>query len=119
MPSIAIIGASSNREKFGNKCVRAFKRLGWTVYPVNPGETEIEELTVYRSVADCPRPIDRIALYLPPKRVLGVLDDIAQTGCKEVYFNPGTESDEGLEKARALGLDPIEACIIVMHGERP
>ncbi len=119
MPSIAVVGASSKREKYGNKCVRAFQRLGWTVYPVNPGETEIEGLSVFKSVVDVPRPFDCIALYLPPRRVVTVLDEIAQSGCKTVYFNPGTESKEGLEKARALGLDPIEACVIVTFGERP
>jgi len=119
MPSIAVIGASTNRDKYGNKCVRAFARLGWTVHPVNPNEKEIEGLRTYASILDVPRPIDRVSLYLPPARVLDVLDQIAETGCTEVFFNPGSESDEAIEKAKSLGLNPIEACSIVWEGERP
>ncbi len=119
MPSIAVIGASNDRSKFGNKCVRAYVRLGWTVHPVHPTEREIEGLAAYASIVDAPRPIDRVALYLPPPRVMKVLPEIARTGCKDVFFNPGTESDEALELARQLGLNPIEACTIVWEGERP
>lgn len=50
MDSIAIIGASSDRSKFGNKAVRAYKRKGFKVFPINPKESKIEGLKCYRSV---------------------------------------------------------------------
>jgi predicted CoA-binding protein len=119
MPSVAIIGASNVREKFGNKAVRAYLRQGWTVYPVNPTEREIEGLPVYASVTDIPADVDRVSLYLPPQVGLGVLDGIKQKGVKELFVNPGAESEELMARAEALGLDPIWACSIVDIGERP
>lgn len=120
MPSIAVIGASSRREKFGNKCVRAYQRLRWTVYPVNPREDSIEGLAVFRRFSDIGQTVDRVALYLPPPAVLAVLDDIASTGQRpQVFFNPGTESPEGFDHAQTLGLEAIPACVIVWEGERP
>ena len=68
MPSktVAIIGASANRNKFGNKSVRAHLKQGWEVYAVNPKGGEIEGLKVLPSVKDIPVKLDRVSLYLPP-----------------------------------------------------
>jgi len=119
MPSVAIIGASNVREKFGNRAVRAYLRQGWTVYPVNPKETEIEGLPVFQSVTDIPGPVDRVSLYLPPEVGVKVLKDIRDKGVRELYVNPGAESDELMAEAERLGLEPIWACSIVDIGERP
>jgi hypothetical protein len=119
MPSVAIIGASSARHKFGNKAVRAFLRQGWTVYPVNPNEAEIEGLTTYPSVSAIPGPVDRASLYLPPTIGIDVLDEIQRKGIRELWVNPGAESDALIEKAERLGLETIQACSIVGVGERP
>ena len=65
MPIIAVIGASSDRSKFGNRCVRAYAQAGWTVYPVNPTESSIEGFTSYPSIADVPPgSIDLASVYL-------------------------------------------------------
>jgi predicted CoA-binding protein len=119
MPSVAIIGASSARHKFGNKAVRAFLRQGWTVYPVNPSEPVIEGLTSYPSVSAIPGPVDRASLYLPPAIGIAVLDEIQRKGIRELWVNPGAESDELIEKAERLGLETIQACSIVDIGETP
>ncbi len=120
MPTIAVIGASSRRNKFGNKCVRAYLHAGYDVYPINPTETEIEGLKVYRSVAELPLDrLDRVSLYLAPKQGLGILPDIASKPVGEVWFNPGTESREVLDKAAELGLNAITDCSIVDLGLSP
>ena len=116
---VMIVGASTNPEKFGNKAVRAYLRQGWTVYPVNPREPEVEGLKSYASITDIPGPVTRATLYLPPAVGLGVLESIKAKGVQELYVNPGAESDELMAKAEALGLDPIWACSIVEIGERP
>jgi len=119
-PSVAILGASTDRSKFGNKSVRAHLRQGYDVYPVNPKGGEIEGLTVYRTLADVPvERLSRISVYLPPAVTLLALDDIAAKGCDELWINPGAESDEVLAKARELGLEPITACSIVDLGVSP
>jgi predicted CoA-binding protein len=119
MPSVAVIGASNAKEKYGNKAVRAYLRQGWTVYPVNPNETQIEGLRAYPSITDIPDPVDRASLYLPPRLGLAVLDGVKAKGVHELYVNPGAESDELMARAEALGLEPIFACSIVDIGERP
>lgn len=113
------MGASADPSKFGNKAVRAYLRQGWTVYPVSPRGGEIEGLPVYTSVVDVPRPVERISMYVPPAVGLTMLDDLKAVGVQEIYFNPGSESDELIEAAREAGLDPIVACSIVEIGERP
>jgi predicted CoA-binding protein len=118
-PTIAIIGASSNREKFGNKAVRAFLQQGYEVFPVHPTEQAIEELSVFRSVADIPCPLDMVSLYVPPLVGMKLVDEIAQKGCKELWLNPGADSPELYEKAQSLGLNPIIACSIVGVGVNP
>ena len=121
-PTVAVLGASADRSKFGNKSVRAHLQQGYAVYPVNPKGGEIEGLPVYRSLAELPeeaRPLQRISVYLPPARVLPALDEIAAVGCEELWLNPGTENDEVIAKARRLGFDPIMACSIVDLGMSP
>jgi len=119
MPSIAIVGASTDRRKYGNKAVRAFRQGGWTVFPVNPGAAEVEELPAFRSVAEIPGSVDRVSMYVPPQVGLAMLPDIAAKRPGEFFLNPGSESPELVEAARALGLNPLLACSIVNIGLRP
>ena len=116
---VAVIGASSNRSKFGNRAVRAFQQQGYTVVPNNPHETEVEGLKSYASVIDFPGPIDMASIYLPPEIGEQVIEDIARKGIAEVWLNPGAESDVLIAKAKALDIQPIVACSIVAIGENP
>lgn len=117
--SVAIIGASPHRSKFGNKAVRAYKDKGWRVYPVNLEEDEIEGLPTYGDVRDIPDHVERVALYLPPEKVDEVIDAVAEVKPHEVYFNPGTESPAAIKKARDAGLEVITDCAIVAIGASP
>ncbi len=117
--TIAIIGASADRRKYGNKAVRAFRDGGWTVYPVNPKGGPVEEIPSYTSLADVPTPLDRVSMYVPPKVGLGMIEDIVAKAPEEVFFNPGSEDPEVIEAAKAAGLNAIEACSIVNIGLRP
>jgi uncharacterized protein len=120
MPKVvAVIGASSNRNKFGNRALRAFRRQGYTVIPINPNEVQVEGLKTYASVLDVPGPIDMASLYVPPDIGEQVIAEIAQKGIAEVWLNPGAESDELIARARALQIQPIVACSIVAIGANP
>jgi hypothetical protein len=119
-PTVAILGASADRSKFGNKSVRAHLQQGYDVYPVNPKGGEIEGLAVYKTLTDIPVDhLTRISVYLPPQIGLRIIDEIAAKGCDELWLNPGSESDELADRARELGLDPIIACSIVDLGTLP
>jgi predicted CoA-binding protein len=116
---VAVVGASSNRRKFGNRALRAFRQQGYTVVPINPHETEVEGLKAYASVLDVPGTIDMASLYVPPDIGEQVIGEIAQKGIAEVWLNPGAESDALIARARALQIQPIVACSIVAIGENP
>ena len=119
MKTVAIIGASSDRNKFGNKAVRAFRQQGYEVFPVNPKESEIEGLPAFKTVADVPVRPQMISVYVPPPVLFKLLPAIAKKGCDELWLNPGTESDEVLAEAERLGLNTIQACSIVGIGTSP
>ena len=119
MKTVAVLGASRDRTKFGNKAVRAFLQQGFTVYPVNPKETEIEGLPCFRTVTDVPVRPYRVSVYLPPSVLFGLLPTIAARGCDELWLNPGSESDVVVAEAERLGLTVIQACSIVAIGVSP
>ena len=119
MKTVAIIGASNDRNKFGNKAVRAFQQQGYTVYPVNPNEPEVEGLAAFKSIRDVPGRPQMISVYVPPPVLRKLLPDIATKGCDELWLNPGTESDEVLAEAQQLGLNVVQACSIVGIGVSP
>ncbi len=119
MKTVAVIGASADRSKFGNKAVRAYAQRGFTVFPVNPRESVIEELAVFKSITEVPARPDIVSVYLPPPVLLKVLPDIAAHGCEELWLNPGTESAEVLAEADRLGLNVVQACSIVGLGLSP
>lgn len=114
-----MIGASTDRRKFGNRAVRAFLRQGHEVFPIHPHEREIEGLPVHASVLEVPGPIDMATFYVPPEIGLAVIEDVAAKGIREVWLNPGSESPGLVARARALGIEPIEACSILAIGELP
>ncbi len=117
--TVAIIGASNNRKKYSNKALRAYLLSGYKVYPVNPKEEIVEGIKSYKSILDIEDNIDRVTLYVPPQVGIKLMDDIAKKGTKELYINPGAESDELVEKAKKLGLNPILACSILAIGMNP
>jgi hypothetical protein len=121
MPSVAILGASTDRSKYGNKAVRAFLARGYTVYPINPKGGEIEGLTAFTSLTAIPADVklDRISVYLPPAIGLKTLPEIAARKPTELWLNPGSESDELVEAAEKQGLNVVQACSIVAVGMSP
>lgn len=116
---VAVIGASRNRAKFGNKAFRALQHKGFTVIPVNPNESEIEGTKTVASVLDIPGEVDMVTVYVPPQVGVRVMDDVARKGTKELWLNPGADDPAVIDRARELGLEPIVACSIVGHGENP
>ena len=117
--AVAVIGASRERSKYGNRAVRAYQRQGWTVYPVNPNEREVEGIPAFARIADIPGPVDRAALYVQPEVGRQLLAEIKAKGVSELFVNPGAESEELMAEADRLGLNAIYACAIVDIGERP
>jgi predicted CoA-binding protein len=116
---VAVIGASSNRQKFGNRAVRAYLRQGYTVVPINPHESNVEGLKTYKSVLDVPGRIDMASFYVPPEVGERVIEEVALKQIPEVWLNPGAESAALIACARRLSITPIVACSIVAIGQNP
>jgi len=119
MKTVAVIGASNNRIKFGNKAIRAFRQAGYDVFPVHPAESEVEGLPCYKRVSDIPVRLNLVSVYVGPSLLLTILPDIAKKSCGELWLNPGTESTEVLENAKKLGLTVVQTCSIRALGFSP
>lgn len=116
---VAIIGASTNRSKFGNKALRAFRQRGYVVVPIHPRAAMVEGERAYRSVLDYPGHIDEASVYVPPEVGVTVMPDIAAKGIPVVWLNPGADAPGVVGCARQLGLNPRVACSILGIGESP
>jgi uncharacterized protein len=118
--TVAVIGASSNRSKFGNKALRAFAKQGYNVVPINLTEIAVEGHRAYKSVLDVPERIDIATVYVPAEAGLQVMEQLAQLGgVDEIWLNPGADDDRVVARARELGLETIQACSIIAIGESP
>lgn len=117
--TVAVVGASSDRRKYGNKALRAFQDQGYRVVPINPDEREIEGLPAYASVLDVPGPLDMATVYVPPDVTLKLLDEFERKKIPEIWVNPGAEDDAVMSEARRRGLNVIFACSIVGIGRSP
>lgn len=116
---VAVIGASADRRKFGNKAVRAFHQAGYDVIPINPHAETIEGLTAYPSVLDVPGVIDMATVYVPPDVSIRLLSEFEAKQIGEVWLNPGADDDSLVAEARRRGLRVIVACSIVGVGGDP
>jgi predicted CoA-binding protein len=117
--TVAVVGASSDRRKFGNKALRAFQAEGYRVIPINPHEREVEGLPAYASVLDVPDPIDMATVYVQPEIGLSLLAEFEAKQIPEIWMNPGAESDALLLEARRRKLNVIAACSIIGIGRNP
>src|SRR6188508_418139 len=113
---VAVVGASRDRHKFGNKALRAFRDAGHTVVPINPHESEVEGIKAYRSVLDVPGTIDMATVYVQPDVVYRLLDEFQRKQIPEIWLNPGADTDDVLDEARRRKLNVIAACSIIGIG---
>jgi predicted CoA-binding protein len=117
--TVAIVGASNDRRKFGNKALRAFQAEGHTVVPINPHETQVEGIKAYASVLDVPGPIDMATVYVQPEIAKALLTEFERKQIPEIWINPGAEDDALMAEAERRGLNLIYACSIVGIGRSP
>lgn len=116
--TFAVVGASTNKEKYGYLCYAALKAHGRTVYPVNPRASEIDGDPCYPSVADLPEKPEVVVAVVPPVITERLVDELAEAGVSNLWLQPGAESRAALEKAEAAGVATVHGGPCIMVGLR-
>jgi predicted CoA-binding protein len=116
----AVVGASTNREKYGNKVLRCYRQHGRPVYPINPGAKEVEGLPAYPDLAALPEKVHGISVITPPAVTERVVEAAAEAGIRHIWMQPGAESPAAVDRAEELGMNVIAdgSCILVALGFR-
>ena len=92
--TIALIGASNDKEKYGNKIYRDLRSKGYNVTPINPKEEKIEGDKAYVSIEQMEKLPDIANFVVPPSIAIKIAQNIVDLGVKYLWFQPGSESNE-------------------------
>lgn len=114
----AVVGASQDRDKFGNRVFRSLRDAGYIVYPVNPRGGKVEGADVYTSLADLPESVEVIDLVVPPAITEQVVKEANQLGLSRVWMQPGAESEQAIAYCDEHGMQVVHgACAMVWKRE--
>ena len=114
-PVWAVVGASNDRSKYGNRVYRTLRSAGYTVYAVNQRESQVEGDMAYSNLARLPQIPTVVNMVIPPQNALPVVQEAASLGVKALWFQPGAENPTAIQWAKTQGMDVIEDCILVHH----
>jgi predicted CoA-binding protein len=116
----AVAGASTDRAKYGNKVLRVYQQHGRTVYPINPGASEVEGLPAVADVDALPEDVEALSIVTPPPITLRVVRAALSRGIRQLWMQPGAEHDEAVAAAEAAGANVIHGgpCVLVALGFR-
>lgn len=119
-PAFGVVGASADRSKYGNRVLQCYLQKGKKAIPVNPKEMEIEGIPCAATVSDLPEDVQSISVITPPKVTEQVVRAAAAKGIKNIWMQPGAESDEAVAYCRQQGINVIAdgSCILVVMGYR-
>ena len=114
----AVVGASTDRTKYGNRVLRVYLQTGRPVHPVNPKAAEVEGLKAYPDLRSLPEAVHGISVITPPAVTEKVVEEAAARGIRHVWMQPGAESDVAVARAEQAGINVIAdgSCILVILG---
>ncbi len=114
----AVVGASADREKYGNKVLRAYFQSGREAWPINPQATEVEGHPAFASLSELPSVPRAISVITPPRVTEKVVEEAAAAGVEILWMQPGAESPAAVARAAELGLETIAdgSCFLVAVG---
>lgn len=117
-PAFAVVGASDDPSKYGHKAYMTYLRHNMKAYPVNPRVKEINGQPVFSTLSELPEKVESISVITPPPVTEKVVDDAIAAGVKNVWMQPGAESQAAVEKAEQAGINVIHGgpCILVELG---
>jgi len=116
----AVVGASTDRSKYGNKVLRCYMQNGRVAFPVNPTMTEVEGLKAYPNLRSVPEVVHGISIITPPPVTERIIEEAGELGIKHVWMQPGAESGKAIRRGQELGMSVIAggACLLVVLGYR-
>jgi predicted CoA-binding protein len=119
-PAFGVVGASSRREKYGNKVLRCYGQAGRRAIPVNPHEAVIEGVPCVASVLDLPDEVRSISVITLPPVTERIVEQAIAKGIENVWMQPGAESEAAVEACRQAGINVIAdgSCVLVVLGYR-
>jgi predicted CoA-binding protein len=109
----AVVGASTNEDKYGFKIYKKLKKKGYKVYAVNPNCTEVLGDKCYPNLSALPEKVNAINMVVPAKIGLQVVEEANELGIENIWFQPGSESKELITYCNENNLNPVQACILV------
>lgn len=114
--TIAVVGVSSRPDRPSNEVALYLQQHGFTVYMVNPTETEVLGQPAYASVRDLPEPVDIVDIFRRSPDVPPVVDDAIAAGAKAVWMQLEIVHEEAAAKAREAGLEVVmDRCTKIEH----
>ena len=112
--SIALVGASKNPDKYGNKILKDLISKGYRVFPINKFEKEIEGLEVFKNVTDLKEIPSIINFVVPPNESKTVTNYLVSKGYDNFWYQPGAESEDISFYLKSLNKNFIDdKCIMV------
>jgi hypothetical protein len=113
--TIAMVGASSKRERPSYGVFARLVRAGYRVIPVNPFETEVQGVRAYPSLAAVPERIDLVDVFRRAEETPPIADEAVRIGAKTLWLQLGIISEEASARATAGGLTVVmDACLAVV-----
>lgn len=118
--TFAVAGASTNRDKYGNKVLRCYLQNGRKAIPINPRATEIEGVPCVSSVADLPAEVKSLSIITPPKITEQVVSAAISHGIENIWMQPGAQSPAAIAQCEENGINVIAdgSCLLVVLGFR-
>ena len=112
----AVAGASTNRDKYGNKVLRAYLQNDLEVHPINPKAREVEGVRAVPDVQSLPDGIGALSIVTPPAVTEAIVESAHEKGIRHLWMQPGAESQAAVERAQELGLEVISGgpCLLVV-----
>ncbi len=115
----AVVGASNDRHKYGNKVLRRLMECGLKAYPVNPKLAEVEGEPCYAELKDLPEKVDGVVVVVPPQITETIVRQLHEQGIERVWMQPGAESEEAEAYCQDAGITCIsDRCILVNLRDR-
>ncbi len=112
--NVAILGASDDPSRYAYKAFQMLKEYGHTPVPVHPNLKSIEGTAVAARLGDIKEPIDTLTMYVNPQVSSRLTEEILALQPRRVIFNPGSENPELQQALRQKGIEPLEACTLVL-----